>query len=169
MSTAIVSSSDNTSLIQYDDKQTGYRYADSGTKSFSLKDQDNQEIRPRSVSPLMHVINVNNPIQDIRQRWSGVVLSLNQQELKVRLEDLTNTENPDELVTLSIDEIDKKDQGLIKPGAQFYWYIGYKQGLRYSKERFSIIRFRRLPHWTDREIKESEKLAKEYADFFLTN
>ena len=70
---------------------------------------------------------------------------------------------------LSRDEIDNNDQNLIQPGALFYWYIGYRQGIKYSKERISIIRFRRLPQWTKREIEEADKLAEDYAEFFLAN
>ena len=107
--------------------------------------------------------------EDIKQKWSGVVIAVDDEELTVRLEDLTNCDNPNEIVVLSRDEIDNNDQNLIQPGALFYWYIGYRQGIKYSKERISIIRFRRLPHWTKREIEEADKLAEDYAEFFLAN
>jgi len=143
-----------------------FRYGRSGTDFSSTKEP---EIRPRSTRQYNVVINPNKVREDIKQHWSGVVISLNDHELTVRLEDLTNPENPDELIVLSMDEIDEKDQCLIKPGALFYWYIGYRQGVKYRKERISIIRFRRLPQWTTREIENAEKLAEEYADFFLAD
>ncbi|OHX35092.1 hypothetical protein BJL95_00640 [Methylomonas sp. LWB] len=109
------------------------------------------------------------PREEIRQRWRGVIVSSNEEELTVQLEDLTNSENPNELVVLSRDEVDAKDQPLIEPGALFDWYMGYRQGQKYSRERFSTIRFRRLPPWTAAEIQNAEKLAEEYADFFLVD
>jgi hypothetical protein len=95
--------------------------------------------------------------------------SSNEEELTVQLKDITNPENPDELVVLSMDEIDIKDQSLIEHGALFDWYIGYRQGQKYSRERFSTIRFRRLPSWTATEIQDAGKLGEEYANFFLAD
>jgi hypothetical protein len=166
MSTATASLSPENTVDIYQQKTNKFLYGRSGTDFLSAEEP---EIRPRSAKPLNLVIDLNKPREEIKQRWSGVVTSANEQELTVRLEDLTNRENPDELVVLSRDEIDDKDQCLVKPGALFYWYIGYRQGFKYSKERISIIRFRRLPPWTARKIQEAEKLAKEYADFFLTD
>lgn len=170
MSTAIaIFPTENTGDTQeyvHEYGENKYRYGRSGTDILSTKEP---EIRPRSAKFIAPVIDLNRPREDIKQCWSGKVISATDQELTVRLEDLTNRDNPDELIVLSRDEIDDREQSLVKPGALFYWYIGYRQGYKYSKERISIIRFRRLPSWTAREIQESEKLAKEYADFFLTN
>ncbi|WP_020161267.1 hypothetical protein [Methylobacter marinus] len=170
MSTAIaISPMENTANIQeyaHEYGENKYRYGKTGTDFLSTKEP---EIRPCSPKFLTPVLDLNRPREDIKQRWSGKVISATDQELTVRLEDLTNRDNPDELIVLSRDEIDDKDQSLVKPGALFYWYIGYRQGFKYSKERISIIRFRRLPSWTTKEIQESEKLAEEYANFFLTD
>lgn len=127
-----------------------------------------KNIRPQS-SLLKPIGNSNLIREDIKQKWSGVVINSTDQEVRVRLEDLTNPLNPDEELTLSIDEIDDKDKPLIRIGALFYWYIGYRQGFKYRKERISIIRFRRLPQWTTQEIKAAEKKSQEYANFFLTD
>ena len=143
-----------------------FYYSKSGTNSFSIKDP---EIRPRSIKKDYVVAKSSKFREDIKQKWSGVVIAVDDEELTVRLEDLTNFDNPNEIVVLSRDEIDNNDQNLIQPGALFYWYIGYRQGIKYSKERISIIRFRRLPQWTKREIEEADKLAEDYAEFFLAN
>ena len=119
------------------------------------------------VNPPRLVIKKNRVIEEIRQLWSGVVISVDDQEFSVILEDFTNRENPDESTILSRDEVDDKEQDLVVAGAQFYWSIGYREGANYSKERISIISFRRLPKWTSREIKNAEQLADEYANFFL--
>ncbi|MDD5274519.1 MAG: hypothetical protein PHR16_00360 [Methylovulum sp.] len=167
MSTASASLlKENDTTNSYYQEPSKYRYGKDGTDMFSTKEP---EIRPRSKKLPFDVIDLTKPREEIRQRWRGVVVSSNEEELTVQLEDSTNSENPNELVVLSRDEIDAKDQILIEPGALFDWYIGYRQGQKYSRERFSTIRFRRLPPWTAAEIRDAEKLAGEYADFFLAD
>ncbi len=124
------------------------------------------ETRLRSHKSSTEEINFAKPREDIRQRWLGTVVKSNEENLTVQLEDLINPENPKELVDLSRDEIDRKDHPLIQSGALFDWYIGYRQGLKYSRERFSTIRFRRLPVWTDSEIKDAKEQAEDYYNFF---
>ncbi len=157
MSTAIAS-------LPQDNNQ--FRYGIPGTDFSSTKEL---EIRPRSTRQHFVVINLNTVREELKLCWSGVVISANDQEITVQMQDLINRENPDEYVVLSRDEIDDKDQCLVKPGALFYWNIGYRQGVKCPKERFSIIRFRRLPKWTAKEIQDAEILAEEYANFFLTD
>lgn len=156
----------STAIANMPQENNQFRYGRSGTV-FSSPDE--AEIRPRSTKKFDVVINSNKVREDLKLCWSGVVISANDQELTVRMEDVLNRENPDEIVVLSRDEIDDKDQCLVKPGALFYWNIGYRQGVKCPKERFSIIRFRRLPKWTAKEIKDAENLAEEYANFFLTD
>jgi hypothetical protein len=166
MSTAIASLPEKETTDYYQQEPTEYRYGKDGTDIFSTKEP---EIRPRSQRLPFDVTDFTKPREEIRQRWRGVIVSSNEEELTVQLEDITNPENPNELVVLSMDEIDLKDQSLIEPGALFDWYIGYRQGQKYSRERFSTIRFRRLPSWTATEIQDAEKLAEEYANFFLAD
>ena len=104
--------------------------------------------------------------EKIIQKWSGTVIDCSDDELTARLEDLTNPANPDEIVVLSTEEIESRDHALIQRGAVFLWQIGYRYGPKYPRERFSKIRFRRLPKWTKEEIQHAEKLAEEYANFF---
>jgi len=166
MSTAAARLSEKGTTNNYHQEPTEYKYGKDGTDIFSTKEP---EIRPRSQKPPFSIIDLTKPREEIRQRWRGVVVSTNEEDLTVQLEDITNPENPNELVVLSKDEIDAKDQLLVEPGALFDWYIGYRQGLKYSRERFSTIRFRRLPPWTATEIQDAEKLAEEYANFFLAD
>lgn len=165
MSTANFAQQENTVTVEQNENTT-YRLGDAKTDSSSLKDPI---IKPRSPRHLVSVAGINNQIEVIKQKWNGVVVECNDEELTARLEDLTNPENPDEIVVLSIEEIDKGDQALIQNGAVFLWHIGYRQGFRYPRERFSKISFRRLPKWTEEEIQDAEKLAKEYSDFFSTD
>lgn len=165
MSTADFVQQENTVSVNQDGN-TMYRLGNSETDSSSIEDS---VIKPRSPRHLVTVASISNKIEDIKQKWNGVVIDCNDHELTARLEDLTDPKNPDEIVVLSIEEIDKGDQTLIQNGAVFLWQIGYRQGSKYPRERFSKISFRRLPKWTEEDIQDAEKLAKEYADFFSTD
>ena len=156
----------STVIANLPQEKPGFLHARSTGTDFSSTEKP--RMYPRSPRQPDAITNHNKVREDLKLCWSGVVISVNKQELTVRMEDMINRNNPDELVVLSRDEIDDKDQSLVVPGALFYWNIGYRQGVKSPKERFSMIRFRRLPKWTAKEIKDAETQAKEYADFFLT-
>ena len=107
-------------------------------------------------------------IDDIKQKFSGIVTSIDyeNEEFTARISDLTNTDNPDELVTLSFDEIQEADRHQLAEGDSFFWYIGYVQGQMISREGFSKIRFRRLPTWSQQEIDAASIRAEELTHFF---
>lgn len=107
-------------------------------------------------------------IDDIKQKFSGIVTEIDheKEEFIARISDLTNPNNPDELVTLSFDEIQEADQRKLTKGDSFVWYIGYVQGQRISREGFSKIRFRRLPAWSQQEIDLASSRSEELAHFF---
>ena len=177
MSTAIAfPTQDSTYELLDQDRPNDLRYPNPNSARSTMDSGINSELIEtppfllRSVNVCLNQdLNLNEPREEIKQQWSGVVVSANENDLTVQLQDLTNPQNPNEIIVLSRDEIDDKDQSLIQTGAQFYWFIGYRQGIKLSKQRFSNIRFRRLPKWTAREIKAAEILTEEYADFFLTN
>lgn len=104
--------------------------------------------------------------EEIIQQWSGVVERVSGQDVVVVLQDLTDTTMPDERVTLDIREFDSNDSELLRPGAMFFWYMGYRQGRKSTKQRFSLFRFRRLPNWTQRELDLARSKAKEMFEFF---
>jgi len=127
------------------------------------------KIKPRSARLNVSVIDLRKPREDVKQIWNGVVTKFDSQDFTVRLEDKTNPENPNELVVLSLDEVDERDRHLVKEGAMLLWHIGYRYGPKNPRERFSKIAFRRLPKWTEEEVQDAEQLATGYADFFLAN
>jgi hypothetical protein len=108
-------------------------------------------------------------IERIRQTFSGTVLDIREQEFDARIEDKTNPENPDEIVTLSIEDIEPHELPMLKPGAMFSWYIGYHEGQKVPRRRISAIKFVRLPKWTNKEINIAKERAKEYDNFFNKN
>ncbi len=146
--------------------EKGTRLADDDESS---SPSDAGVFRPRTRPILVREEPSLGLVEIIKQKWSGTVIAFDNDEIQVRLEDLTNPSGPDEFVVLGEEEIDPQEQALIQKGAMFLWHIGYRQGPKYPKERFSKIRFRRLPGWTEAELLEAEKTAKEYANFFLDN
>lgn len=168
MSTALrIVETDTVDVIDNDNVVKSYRYGSDRTDDASI--MNNVEIKPPSPRRTIPAVNIGNKVENIKQEWHGMVVNYADNELTVRLEDVTHPENPDELVTLSIEEIEERDQPLIQNGAIFLWHIGYRYGPTYPRERFSKIRFRRLPKWTDVEIERANKLAKDYEDFFLAD
>jgi len=104
---------------------------------------------------------------DIHQSWEGWVTLVGENYFKANVKDLTNTENPLEEVEMDIEEIFPTDKNLVEEGAVFYWYIGYRDSLKKGqRERFSIIRFRRLPGWSKADIDKAELFANELTEYF---
>jgi len=98
------------------------------------------------------------------QKWEGIVLKRIKESFLARLIDLTN-DGPDEEAELPIAEISKEDLDLIEPGAIFYWNIGYLDKWSGQRTRASVIRFRRLPKWTRKEIEAATREAEQIQEF----
>ena len=85
------------------------------------------------------------------QKWQGYVIKIQNGSLLVRLIDLTES-GPEEEAEIPLEELSEDDKELIKPGAVFYWNIGYKDSFTGQRTRISIIRFQRLPKWSKEDI-----------------
>lgn len=107
--------------------------------------------------------------ETIKQKWSGVITDFNESEIFAILQDLTDPSNPKEEVVLFREELDPADQSLVSKGAEFFWHIGYREGVNSPRERFSKIRLRRFPKWTKAELESSTAFAKKYASLFSTS
>ena len=94
------------------------------------------------------------------QKWEGVVTEVGKEIFHARLLDLTES-NPEEETDFSIDDVSEDDRGLIKPGSVFYWSLGYLTTRTGQVIRSSIVKFRRLPAWTESEMKKAQEQAKE--------
>lgn len=99
------------------------------------------------------------------QKWQGYVLEVLRDSLLVRLIDLSQ-KGPDEEAEIPFEEISPDDQKLIRPGAIFYWNIGYLDFYTGQRVRASIIRFQRLPAWSKEEIDEAKREAERLQDIF---
>jgi hypothetical protein len=92
------------------------------------------------------------------QQWEGAVDEILDDAFTAILRDRT-TDTPDERAEFALDEVSPSDVSLVTPGAIFTWTIGYRDMLTGQRLRFSTIRFRRLPAWTQRELDDARARA----------
>ena len=95
------------------------------------------------------------------QKWECSVFEVMKDNFIAKLVDLTEP-GPDEQAEIPLEEVSPEDLDLIVPGAIFYWNIGYEDESNGQRKRTSIIRFRRLPAWSQSEIKEAQKEAEKF-------
>jgi len=93
------------------------------------------------------------------QRWEGTVTKVSKDSFVARLSDLSQ-ENLEEEAEIPIEEIPEADLRLVEPGAVFYWCIGYIDRVGGQRIRASMIRFRRLPTWTQPAIEKVKAEAQ---------
>ncbi len=90
------------------------------------------------------------------QQWEGVILEVHEDSFISQLRDKSGNA-PDEEAEIDFDEISERDMYLIKPGAFFYWNIGYHESKSGQRTRSSLIIFRRVPAWSEKEIERARK------------
>jgi hypothetical protein len=96
-------------------------------------------------------------------KWEGYVIDSYDNFFLARITDLKE-EHGDEEVEIFFDEISDDERKLVRPGAIFYWSIGYEKE-KGTVKRSSIIRFRRLPKWTKSDIDKAKKIKSELENF----
>lgn len=97
------------------------------------------------------------------QKWRGIVTDVSEKYFRAKLINLTDI-GYDEESEIFFSEITDEDVELIKPGAVFYWSIGYNHSSTGQRRKFSDIRFRRLPNWSNKEIELARNKAKAIRD-----
>jgi len=101
------------------------------------------------------------------QEWEGQVQEVGPQYFSARLVDLTSRDMDEtEEAELPVSDISDSELDLLVPGATFRWIIGYRY-IDGSKERFTRVAIRRLPMWTDAEIKSADQEASELHNAFF--
>lgn len=118
----------------------------------------------RREKPVVHVLpQVQRVAEDkgvALQKWDGVVIEVREDAFIARLYDKT-ADSPEEEAEILISDISDDDLPLLTPGAVFYLSLGYIIKNTGQKLRGPVIKFRRLPAWTRRELKEIEERANE--------
>lgn len=97
------------------------------------------------------------------QKWEGTVLQILEDSFFARLVDLTSG-GVDEEAEFPVEEVSDADRSLIRPGAVFYWNIGYIDNISGQRTRASVIRFRRLPVWRPEELERARRKAQHISD-----
>lgn len=173
--------SENTmSIEEQKQSESLHQSKDTGTVSDGLPDESVTGAVKKTNKAQYMSIRINrkkvDPVRDLQrykflQVWNGVITEVDEenQSFQARLTDIDNSSNPDELVTLSIDEIYGVDIELVDVGSQFYWFIGYKDGFKKSRERISVINFRRLPKWSVGDLNMAKSITDEYMSYFNGN
>lgn len=100
--------------------------------------------------------------QVVLQRFEGAVISVSARVFLAEICDVSDANRADEEVELSMEELDDEDAQMVTRGAIFDWTIGFEL-LPGEKKRFSVIKFRRLPQWSERELEDVRAKARELA------
>lgn len=98
------------------------------------------------------------------QKWEGYVLDVGPDTFRARLVSIVG-EGPDQEAEIYLEEVDSDDQGLVQAGAVFYWTIGYLDRPS-GRLRAAILRFRRLPAWSEAELNAARSEAKKLESLF---
>jgi hypothetical protein len=85
------------------------------------------------------------------QKWEGIVLEVRKDLIIARLQDLGEI-GIEEEAEIPMAEIETEDCELVRPGAIFYWNIGYLETAKSQRIRSSLIRFKRIPYITKKKM-----------------
>lgn len=96
------------------------------------------------------------------QAWEGVVTAVGGESFSAKLMDLSGDE-PDEEAEIDFEEVSADERALIAVGSVFLLHVGYATGEGGQRSRTSILRFRRLPVWTETELASARRTAQEQA------
>jgi hypothetical protein len=96
------------------------------------------------------------------QKWEGHVIEVGRDTFSARVVPIVG-EGPDQEAEIYIQEVSPDDRVLIEPGAVFYWSIGYLDRPS-GRLRASVLRFRRLPVWSKRELESVRDKANKLRD-----
>jgi hypothetical protein len=154
------------------------QYSQAGLSTSSTKIQDANSVDVSSMSetaystPDSGIVSMPRttvwiPREVMLQEWEGQVQEVGPQYFSARLVDLTNGDvDETEEAELPVSDISDSERDLLVPGATFRWIIGYRY-IDGAKERFTRVAIRRLPMWTDAEMKSADQEASEVHNAFL--
>lgn len=139
---------------------------DSVVRTIEADETGNNTTEPRVVPSDLGIVQYPSQSRTanreiVLQEWEGQVQFISNEYFTASLVDLTagNTEETEEL-ELPVDDLSEGDRSLLVPGATFRWIIGYRYQDR-QKERFTRVVIRRLPIWSEHEIKSADREAEE--------
>lgn len=77
-------------------------------------------------------------------KWEGIVDDVLVDSFTAELHDIHGDDTP-KVAEFALEEVDPADRNLVRPGAVFYWSVGYNVYISGQQERASSMYFRRLP------------------------
>lgn len=104
----------------------------------------------------------------VLQKFEGTVVSVIRDEFVAVIRDLTNPSQPKERATFLIEDVSESDRPLVEDGAVFYWSLGYETSAAGQRKRISLVRFRRLPLWSESDAEVVERETDELEKIFGT-
>jgi hypothetical protein len=93
------------------------------------------------------------------QKWEGTVLEADDSSFTAKLVDGTGN-LPAHDAVFARAELPEDEQSLVEEGAPFVWTLGYRK-IGGTRERASVIYFRRLPPWNQAEITIAKDRGRE--------
>lgn len=103
------------------------------------------------------------------ESWVGKVITVDREAKQfTALANSDRQQTIQEQAEFSFEEISEDDASLVQPGAIFYWSVGYLVNEYGGRSTASVIRFRRLRHWTRKELVAAKARAAGYADWFVS-
>ncbi len=98
-------------------------------------------------------------------RWEGVVEEVGRDWFRSRVVDLEES-SPDEHIEFPLSEVGPEEKHLVFPGGRFYWTLGRRYTRSGRPNQVSVLRFQRLPRWTEDELRRAKEWAEEHAWLF---
>ena len=129
-----------------------------GTRSPGTSIWDDVDIEERVIPPVpLPDANRKTALFLALEKWEGRVESVDRDSFHAVITGLRA--RTEESADFDLDEISEDDLPLIEPGAIFYWSIGYRIDPSGERSRSSVLRFRRLPTWSEADVERVQGLA----------
>src|SRR5262249_16081638 len=97
----------------------------------------------------------------IAHHWEGTVERVEGDTFSATLRSLSDPDESEKQAELPKDALNEDDFEMLRPGAVFYWTIGYSISASGLCSRSSTLAFRRLPAWTKKDVERLKLKAKE--------
>jgi hypothetical protein len=146
--------------------QDGFRWSHD-RETISVGDRESLERTVHRFKPVFRKPPVPREFFYAIQRWEGYVITVGEETFVARLVDLAGG-LPEEEAEFYLDDVSDGDLELVRPGNVFYWSLGYRISATRQRSKVSLLRFRRLPRWSSRDVErvkvESERLLQAFKD-----
>lgn len=123
---------------------------------------DNGDVRRLPLVPPVRVPRPSRPQSrfDALQKWEGRVLDIADSTFTAIVVD-GMVSGVEEEVEFDLEEVTPGDLDLVVPGAVFYWSIGYRTEPSGERSRSSVLVFRRLPVWSEKDLQRTQLRVRE--------